>query len=188
MAKEENKLEAAYLRFARTKSEFGTDHIEGAARPDELLQEKKGDKEHSENSENEHHENSSSSSSSSNEIDRLKSAAEDLDLKRAAKTMILCWFLNLAGAWLNTWIYNFMHKATKIAAKDIMLEDSEIDSAMSFFNVGDSKLMSFMDKIPDSIWGFLSFQYFFLQKITEAPKTIVLIDKENADKTGEEKT
>jgi hypothetical protein len=184
MAKEENKLEAAYLRFARTKSEFGTDHIEGAARPEELLQEKKGEKEHSENSENEHHENSSSSSSSSNEVARLKDLAEQLDLKRAAKSMILCWFLNLAGAWLNTWIYNFMHKATKIKHKDIMLEDSEMDQAMSFFNAGDSKLMSFMDKIPDAVWGFLSFQYFFLEKISEAPKTIVVIEKKDANESG----
>lgn len=168
---EENKLENAYLKFAKSKSEFGTDHIEGAARPDELLPERTDN-----NSEPIHREEKNSSSEISNSSENI---SEALDIKRAAKIMIMGWFLNLAGAHINAFLYNLMHKATKIKAKDILLDDADLETSTSHFNVGDSKLMSFLDKIPDMVWGFLSMQYFYMNKIEDAPKTISITDGTN---------
>jgi len=183
MAKEEDKLENAYRKFANTKSDFGSDHIEGPARPEELVKEKQPSSSAASPSHDNDHEETPGSEHSPALSLANKKISEQLELKRAAKIMIMSWFLNLAGANVNAFLYNLMHKTTKIKAKDIMLDESDLETSTSYFNIGDSKLMSWLDKIPDVIWGFLSMQYFFMGKIEDAPKTIIIKD---ADKEGKE--
>jgi hypothetical protein len=154
---EEDFLSEQLKKFAGSKSEFGTDHVEGAKKESENIFVSETEKEKDLPG--------SLNTRISDPSDIQKDTSATDAVREGMRMLILFKVLNIAFAGANTWLFNYYYKTKLFSAKDLMLEDEEMTEAGEFFK--SSKFLKFLDVVPDEIWGFCYLEWMFIERAQE---------------------
>ena len=157
MEEPEDILTAQLKKFSNSKSEFGTSHVEGAQKENEnIFVPEKGIEEEQKEAEQitEQHREPAPADTS------VQDAA-----RQTMRMFILFKVLNIAFAGFNTWVFNFYYKTKIFKAKELALDDEDMEEVGEFFQ--GSKFLRFLDVIPDEVWGFAYLEWMFIERAGE---------------------